>query len=203
MPTAIIFDLKSGSNSVCLDFFRVSPISRHSFVNQNNIFLINSVDNTVLDKLFINYNIIYAGTHGGEILNKATMLLPLKSEYETENLYINIEHRMQKNFQSIKFGGQSRSLKNLIINLLDSDTLKKNKYFEFYKESLKKSDLFSTISLTFSTFFKSSLNKNNQISLYPQKPMLEDFFRSNQMSKKSMTMSQCSQEFRKSINNFY
>jgi NADH-quinone oxidoreductase chain G len=73
MPTAIIFDLKSGSNSVCLDFFRVSPISRHSFVNQNNIFLINSVDNTVLDKLFINYNIIYAGTHGGEILNKANI----------------------------------------------------------------------------------------------------------------------------------
>jgi hypothetical protein len=42
----------------------------------------------------------------------------------------------------------------------------------------------------------------NFVSLYPIKSSLEDFYRSNNLSKNSITMAQCSQAVREKFNNF-
>jgi hypothetical protein len=46
------------------------------------------------------------------------------------------------------------------------------------------------------------LTSTNFVSNYPLKSSFEDFYRSNNLSKNSVTMAKCSQEQVKTINNF-
>jgi hypothetical protein len=79
---------------------------------------------------------------------------------------------------------------------------KTSEFLTYINEMVEKSKLFSSIN---NSIFKQTLYKSENIgnlSFYPLKASIEDFYTKGKFAKKSAVMLQCSQETRKSSNNF-
>jgi hypothetical protein len=82
---------------------------------------------------------------------------------------------------------------------------KKSNFLDFLFEVVEQPNLFKSIKnkFNYSNILESQyLFLINHVSYYPLKSSLEDFYRSTNLSKNSNTMAKCSQEQRKTINNF-
>jgi hypothetical protein len=79
------------------------------------------------------------------------------------------------------------------------------KLLNFLNEIVLSPKLFKSIQNKFSSLRGGATNYLSSINLvseYPIKSTIEDFYRSTNMSKNSITMAKCSQEQVKTINNF-
>jgi len=79
---------------------------------------------------------------------------------------------------------------------------KKSNFLSYINEMVEKSKLFSSIN---NIIFKKTLYKSENVgnlSYYPVKASIEDFYTKGKFSKKSIVMLQCSREVRKHSNNF-
>lgn len=142
--------------------------------------------------------IIWANTHGNSLAEKANIILPINTFFETNQSFVNAEGREQETNKVVVGINNKISLANLIKLIFGS------KYD------------FSTVNLIKQIFSNPRLNKKrkmfdliklnqNCISLtkYPFKSNIEDFYLSNTFTKASSIMGQCSQINRKNSTNFF
>ena len=211
IPTAIIMDIKSSSNTVSSFFLGLQGLNSSNLNNSNVIIGINLEDTTSLRKILSNSNanLIWLNTHGSKLASKADLLIPTVTEFETESTFINLEQRPQKTLKSLSGINDSRSVNSILVAVFPAITqeviAKTSTFLHFLDDIVSQPNIFKTLKNKFSTkdiFYTKYLKHSNILNSYPLKSSIEDFYRSNTLSKNSLTMVQCSQESRKVFNNF-
>ena len=207
---AIILNIRAYSNSESLSYLNITPISKKDLLLSKNIIALNLENTFLISKLFLNFttkNVYWLNSHGSKLALGSNFIIPIASDFEVENLFLNLEQRLQKTFKVLNPIGNSRSLKHLF-NLLIKTT-KKTQDFSFLNEKfemLSSTKLFSfNKNILLNSFsYNDLLNENSRlITLYPIKSSLEDFYQSNKLSKQSILMSKSSKEFRSNSTNFF
>ena len=207
---AIILNIRAYSNSEGLSYLNITPISKKDLILSNNIIALNLENTFLISKLFLTFttkNVYWLNSHGSKLALGANFIIPIASEFEDENLFLNLEQRLQKSFKVLNPIGNSRSLKGLF-NLLIKAT-KKIGGFSFLNEKLEMLDSTKLFSFNKNIFINSFtynkvIHENSRlITLYPIKSNLEDFYQSNKLSKQSILMSKSSKEFRSNSTNFF
>jgi len=205
--SSIVIDVKSYSNTESAAFLGIENLSYNSILMSDIIIAINLEDTVSIRKSFKNFQkpIIWINTHGSKLASNAKYIVPSSTYFEQEGVFINLEQRPQKVLKTLGQVQDARSVKSILLSFYPNLVEKNRKYLDFLYEIVEQPNLFKSIKTRFS-FFDIFENKYisaiNTLSNYPLKNSFEDFYRSNNLSKNSTTMAKCSQEQRKTINNF-
>ena len=126
--------------------------------------------------------------------------LNAKSLHQNEGIFLNLENRPQKTLKTLAKIGEMRFVGD-IFNAFKVE-YKTSDFLSYITEMVEKSKQFSSINnlLLKETLFKSEII--GKLSFYPFKTFVEDFYTKGKFAKRSSVMLQCSQEIRKSSNNF-
>jgi hypothetical protein len=208
--TAIFIRSYINSNIEGLSFLNIKPLRTRDLkkdIMNNFVFGIDLSDSFFLKKNLIKSIYININTHKSNI--KSFFSIPCKTQYEEEKIFINLEQKIQKTTKIIFSKNNIFSIKNIIFSILnipiDCIKLSYLKYFNFFKELLKKSEIFLSLntSLIFSLYTLNSFaNTQFLISKYPIKNLLEDNYLLNKILQNSKNMQINSQFFRKKTSNF-
>ena len=210
-PSAMIIDIKAAANTETSNFLGIEALDTNSILASDILIAVNLEDLINLRKSLnlFKKQIVWLNTHGSKLASKADYILPVSTFFEEEGLFLNLEGRPQKTQKTLSSINESRTVKNILLSMYPQITLDiintNKKYLNFVHEIVESPSLFKSL--------KNKLNNSNNletayitstsiISSYPIKSSLEDFYRSNNLSKNSNTMAKCSQEQRKTINNF-
>jgi hypothetical protein len=205
--SSVLININSFSNSSGLSFFNVKPFNNSDLSESDAVFLIDLDNTTSISTIFSKFSgkKFWFNSHGSLLASKSDCIIPVSSFLEEEKILLNLEQRPQKSLKILSSLGDSRSLSQLFSVFLEFRTKKQGNFManNFIYEMTEILSLFNFLnnSLT-SAFLKSNSYSNVSISNYPFKSSLEDFYRSNKITKNSIIMSKCSQEFRKLSTNF-
>jgi len=203
MPTAIILNVKEFCNSSSVELLNIKTINQNDIANSDVIFGVNLDDNISVRKVLANFHyktIFWLNDSGSQIATTADYIIPTTNFFENEGIFLNLENRPQKTLKTLPKIGEMRYVGD-IFNAFKIE-YKKSEFLNYINEIVEKSKLFSSIN---NIMFKKTLYKSNDIGIlssYPVKASVEDFYTKGKFSKKSNVMLQCSQEVRKSSNNF-
>lgn len=203
MPTAIVLNLKECCNSSVIELFNIKTINQNDIINSDVVFAVNLDDNIHVRKFlsnFIDKTILWLNNSGSQIATTAHYIIPTTNFFESEGIFINLENRPQKTLKTLPKIGEMRYVGD-IFNALKIE-YEKSKFLIYIHEMVENSKLFSSIN---NLILKETLYKSESIgnlSFYPFKASMEDFYTKGKFTKNSTVMLQCSQEVRKSSNNF-
>jgi len=211
VPSAILLEVKSFCNTESINFLGVKSLNTCSIKAADVVFSINLEDNVSIRKHLMNLDAksFWINTHGSKLASSATFILPTLTYFEQEGIFLNLEQRPQKTLKSLSGANDSRGIKTILLSIfseLNLDFININsKFATFLEEIVSQPNLFKQLSNRFARtnmFDTNGFSVLNFVSLYPIKSSLEDFYRSNNLSKNSITMAQCSQAVREKFNNF-
>jgi len=205
--STILFDIKSFSNSLGTDLLNIKTLNSNDLMKTNIIsFCVNLEDNIFLRKKIINsINTIWLNSYKSELAFKTNIIIPIESNFEQKGSFINLEGRTQQSLKIFK-NASAININDIIHSIFENkkiSLLDKNKFLEPKVETIRNSFLFDSLKFFFikkipsNYFFKSSCFYN-----YSFKSLNEDFYLSNNFTKNSNTMSQCSRHLRKNSTNF-
>ena len=206
IPTAVILDIKKFANSEGILFSGLN-LSNKSNAKANNVLIaLDLEDNVETRKEVNNFNgkFFWLNSYGSKIAQKADVLLPVSHDFEQEKTFMNLEQRPQKALKTLPGIGDSRETSE-ILKAIYPDVITNFNSFNVISELTNKPELFKKINKSFTKFNileVDSMKAINYLNSYPLKPSLKDFYRLNKSTKNSLTMAKCSQETRKSSNNF-
>jgi len=207
--SSILLDIKSFSNSVGIDLLNIKPLNTTDFIKSKSInFCIGLEDSAFLRKNLLknsNINNIWLNSYKSELAFKSNIIIPIESDFEKKGTFINLEGRSQKSLRIIK-NVYTKTLNDLLESFLkrNSNTLfDKNRFINPEFENVENSFLFDSLQTTFIKKIKlNSFYKNSFFYNYSFKSFNEDFYVTNNFTKNSNTMSQCSRHLRKNSTNF-
>jgi len=210
-PSSIVLGILKNSNSYGLRYTNIGIFDKNSILSSSVIVCINLKETLSLSSLLSSFKkmdienkVFWLNTHDTRSLNKSLIdyKIPLLSEYEEEQLHINLEGRIQKTSKVLSGIGDSRSLKQLL-KILYNNSFSTTNEADFYTELLLSPKKFNkNFKLLSNLLIKDYYGATDLFNFYPIKSVLEDFYLSTKSTKFSKIMSQCSQDFRKSITNF-
>ena len=183
-----------------------------NILTSNSIFYLNITDTTSIRKLrLINKSDsdFWFNTHGSEISKSFRFVVPVFTGYEDENVYINIDQKVQKTSKIIPMFYYARSLKKIVSTIfsIQSKVFTNTQYLKHYKDFLNNSYLLQQTILNLDNemnmFLDLASSKNFLIKKYPLKTLFEDYYRSNNTTINSIIMKECSNHNRKQTTNFY
>jgi NADH-quinone oxidoreductase subunit G len=215
--TSLIQQIKNiNSNALCIyidnspnlrsnDFFGIQFLNKKDMEWASIIVALGLEENYTVRSLInsnLNKQIVWASTHGSKLAENSNLILPLTTFFESAYSYINAEGREQKTkkvLPGIKDMIATYNLiKSLFINELND---KENK-----KEILELEAIFNNPNRLKKNKFK-NINLNisdlNEITYYPLKSNLEDFYLNSKFTRASSIMGQCSQVYRNNTTNFF
>lgn len=208
ISSAIVFEIKASSNTESINFLGISGITSKLVADSNIIFCINLEDNVNLRKQVLNVTktIFWLNTHGSKLASRSDFILPVLSYFEQEGVFLNLEQRPQKTLKSLSGVEDTRSVKSILSSIFtELNTNERLNFAAFLKEILLQPNLFKSLVNKFSNskLLDTQYSKGfSVVNFFPIKSSLEDFYRSNNLSKNSVTMAKCSQELRQNFNNF-
>jgi len=209
LPTSNIFYLNNSCNSKGIESLN---LTKYSLRKNKASIAVNLDDSTFTRKIVSNLNRkIWINTHGSYLATKFDMIVPSLTSFETEQIYINAENRPQKTQKSFVSFFNVKSLKDIVMAIfnLDSTVLNsKESYLSHIKEMLENGEKYSSLKTNASPFesIKYSFAKYNnpvQISKYPVKQKIKDFYCTDTFTRNSIIMQECSSEVIKNSVNFY
>jgi NADH-quinone oxidoreductase subunit G len=208
--STIFLNIQKNCNTEASFLLGVFPVTTNDFIKAHLCFVID-LDNTFFVSKYLNklykygHQSIWFNTHKSQLALKSKLIIPLISEFEEEKIFINLEEKFQSTNKIIQNTNYARSF-IAFINLL---LLSKNTFtytFKYSRNIIENNVLFKNFKPIYSNsqllqnpFILSSLLFSN----YPIKSTLVDFYCSNKMTKNSLTMINCSIEFRNLYNNFF
>jgi NADH dehydrogenase/NADH:ubiquinone oxidoreductase subunit G len=162
---------------------------------------INLDDNLKLRKYFPKLfliNSFWFNTHGSEFASNFDYIIPTKTNFEQENILLNLEQRPQKTQNIIT---NSFDIKNIEMNfkaILKIENLNQsnNFCFAFIYETLKDSKKFNKVKNNISLkkkLLETQIRSTTLVSRYSFKSIVEDFYSSNRLVKNSLLMQKASQ----------
>lgn len=202
IPTSVFYNLDVQPNTDFLDIINIRSVTTNQILKSKKLNLINLAEIEIVRRLSSINPIKFKSwfnTHGFNREVITDLIIPINSEYEEEKFYLNLEGRPQKTSKIFNPLKDSRSLK-VIIEVIARKSLHLSSYLCCFLDSLDNPSLFTSSKSIF-------LNLRNMhfagiLSRYPVKPLIEDFYLSNKISKNSYVMTKSSQEYRKSSINF-
>ena len=203
MPSAILLNIKEACNSSGVELLNIKALDRKATLEADAFFLINLNDN-ILVRTFLSESldkdILWFNTHGSQVANKATYLIPSTTSFETESVFLNLESRPQRQLKVLSEVGQMRSIKNIFNGV--KETYVSSGFLSYIYEQIENTRCFSAIRGNLFNKTSYDFNQVSQVSLYPIKPSIEDFYVKNKFCKNSLTMLQCSKQNRDESSNF-
>lgn len=153
-------------------------------------------------------NSFWFNTHGSEFATNFNCIIPTKTNFEQENILLNLEQRPQKTQNIIT---NSFDIKNIEMNFKTAFKIKNlnqnnNFCFAFIYETLKDSKKFNKVQNNFflkKKLLKTQIKSTTLVSRYPLKSIVEDFYSSNRLVKNSLLMQKASQITRIVNTNFF
>ena len=211
-----IIKINLSSNTESLSFLNVNSFNKKDLFKLNNnknysSLFINLDDNLRLRKYFdksIMNSSIWLNTHGSKFAINSKTILPTLTSFEQEEIFLNLEQRPQKTQKIFDNFFNARPIKNILQSIfnLKKDEFQKTGYFmDYFLEIINSSEIFESLNSKILSLKSSNLLFKNdfaQISVLPTKSSLEDFYCSNNFSKNSLTMLNCSQLKRNQSTNF-
>ena len=207
--SSILLDIKSFSNSAGTDLLNIKTLNTKDFMKVKSIqFCISLEDTMFLRKNLLknnNQNTIWLNSYKSELAFKSSIIIPIESDFEKEGSFINLEGRSQKSLKIIK-NVSAKTINNVLNSFFKShENFLSNKYrfisSEF--ENIKNSFLFDSLEVNFLKKIRLNFFYNNSFFYnYSFKSVNEDFYITNNFTKNSNTMSQCSRHLRKNSTNF-
>jgi len=202
IPTALVFNIGTYSNSGSKNLLNINSISNISYKNSEILICLNLADNIYIAKVLKNFKnkIFWFNTHGSSLALKANTILPILSDFEEENIFLNLEQRPQKTGKVFCGSHDTKSFKYLLKYLIK--TSKKIIIPAFILEILTRPNIFNKIEVIFALTLFKKIKGLTLINLYPVKSHFEDFYLSNKNTKNSLIMLETSREMRKKLTNF-
>ena len=205
--SSIVIDVKAAANTEATNFLGIESLTTNTLLKSDVIVGVNLEDTISLRKQLksLNKTVVWINSHGSKIASMAKYIVPSATYFEQEGLFINLEQRPQKALKTLGNVEDARSTKSILLSMYPSVSEKKLSFLNFLNEIVLNPKLFKSIQNKFSSLRGGATNYLSSINLvseYPIKSTIEDFYRSTNMSKNSITMAKCSQEQRKTINNF-
>ncbi len=212
IPTISIIFLGLKGNSEALNFFNFKQLNLDKSFENNVNFFVKNEDNVFVRKFFMlnkNSNIWY-NTHGSELSKKSQFVLPAKSHFEKEQIYINLENRPQKTLKVLEI---SKGCKDLTSILLSSSFFFSNinpktssNCFQYVYELAKDSYKFDNLKTTKKEFTNHLTQMTSfrkiKISKYPFIQKVKNFYLTDTFSQNSKIMQACSNELISNFSNF-
>ncbi len=212
IPTISIIFLGLKGNSEALNFFNFKQLNLDKSFENNVNFFVKNEDNVFVRKFFMlnkNSNIWY-NTHGSELSKKSQFVLPAKSHFEKEQIYINLENRPQKTLKVLEI---SKGCKDLTSILLSSSFFSSNinpktssNCFQYVYELAKDSYKFDNLKTTKKEFTNHLTQMTSfrkiKISKYPFIQKVKNFYLTDTFSQNSKIMQACSNELISNFSNF-
>lgn len=187
--------IEKACNSKGLNSLFLEPLKNTLFKTNPIVIALNLDDNLFIRKLYQKFylNFIWVNTHGSQLALKSSFILSTLNEFEEENLYLNLYGLPQKTNKILKLSSYITNPIRTILKAIFSFNKKvdNNRFPEFYfvYELLNNSNLF--YSLKSSYLSNNQINKIN-ISYYPLKSVIENFFNNTKFVKNSNIMTNCS-----------
>lgn len=207
--TVKIIKVNETANAESLHYFNIKNVLRRNINKISNTVCINLDDNyDTRKKLFNNRNELYwFNSFSSKFERQTKMVVPILSEFEDERVLLNLEQRPQKTNRTFSSYFDARSLNNILISTFENFKIqnKINSHWNFLNEIVENYWLFDEINKIYGTLNYKTLNfvkHIEQLSKYPTKSNLEDFYCSNKATKNSINMLQCSQQIRTIRTNF-
>jgi NADH dehydrogenase (ubiquinone) Fe-S protein 1 len=201
-------DIVNLHNSCNSDGLAWANVRNNKTVDNKSVLIgLNLSDNYSTRSIFNKKNkarSIWINSHGSFVAANSTYILPSKTLYEEENTYLNQDHIAQKTNVSISGPSNSRSL----IQILKSTFEVKSKISysdHLIEQSKTKNYSTSELGSYYKNFLAKEANKlfkYTLVSTYPIKVLQKDHYISNNLSKNSNNMLNCSEEFKNLSSNF-
>ena len=210
LTNVCLLRLNFHSNSETNKFLNVKRMNSKIMFKKHKV-LINLDDNLKLRKYFPKFSLMnsfWFNTHGSEFATNFNCIIPTKTNFEQENILLNLEQRPQKTQNIIT---NSLDIKNIEMNFKTAFKIKNlnqnnNFCFAFIYETLKDSKKFNKVQNNFflkKKLLKTQIKSTTLVSRYPLKSIVEDFYSSNRLVKNSLLMQKASQITRIVNTNFF
>lgn len=208
--------LNKSSNTESLRLLNIQSFNTNVLHNAKAIYCCNLSNSlqlkSILDTTTSTVEKIWIHTHGSEMAASCQYILPSLSYFETEGVFINLERRPQKSTKllenyspnTIYSTYEMLQIFKTKLNLTFQNLTKANEEASFYymDEMLNSSNLFDQLSTKFNSILNLKLKEIGYVSLYPYKPILSDFYRTNSYSMHSLNMTNYSNKKRATNNIF-
>lgn len=202
--TVKIIKINESANTDSLQYFNIKNVFKRNINKIFNTVCINLDDKyDTRRKLFNNKNELYwFNSYSSKFERQTKIVVPILSEFEDERIYLNLEQRPQKTNKTFSSYFDARNLNNILISMFENFKIKTqiNNHWNFLNEIVENYWLFDEINKIYSSLNYKTINfvkHIEQLSKYPTKSNLEDFYCSNKTTKNSINMLQCSQQVRK------
>jgi NADH-quinone oxidoreductase subunit G len=198
MPTVNIIKIEKFCNSVGNELFFNKPLVQVSLQKAELIIAVN-LDNTLaLKKNLLNYSkpIFWLNTHNLNLLTKKNFInITVPNFFEETGLFLNLEARVQKNYQ-IFIPRTTFSLKSSLTKLFLLQSFNQIKTysvcFNYLLESLNYEEKIKI--KTNCNYMTNIFNSKILISFYPIKEIFSSFYTTNKYSKYSILMNNIEQQ---------
>jgi len=206
-PSSTILKIQIKANTESLGLLNIGQINTNDIKSSDLCFAVDLDSNFNLSKYISSHkNLIWLNTHGSNLALKAKIIIPLQTEFEEEKIIINLEEKIQITNKIISSIGNTRSFSKFINFFFNSKNNVLKNALNYNFNILENSKLFNSIQPLFSGYklLNNKFIQNHQIiSNYLIKSCLGEFYCSNKMTRNSLNMITCSQEFRKTYKNLY
>ena len=201
--------IKLKSNSAILPFLNIKPLTSQMLVKTDYVwhcgledtFLVHKIVKKILfcNLAYINY---WFNSYGNAVfIKKADVILPIYGVLEEAGVFVSSEERIQKAEKILPGLSMARSLSTLLQLFLPVN--RQILYFSFFRELLDRVFLFtkknSSLSFSFSWLF---FREFDLIGKYPIKPLVNNFYCTNNVTKNSDILVKALQNTRSLYNNF-
>lgn len=212
IPTLSIIFLGLKGNSEALNFFKFKQLNFDKSFENNVNFFVRNEDNVLVRKFFMfnkNTNIWY-NTHGSELSKKSQFVLPSKSHFEKEQIYINLENRPQKTLKALEISKGCKDLTSILLSSSFFSSSINPKFspncfqhvYELARDSYKFEDLKNTKKEFTNHLTQMTSFRKIKISKYPLNQKIKNFYLTDTFSQNSKIMQACSNELISNFSNF-
>lgn len=207
--TVKILKINESANSESLQYFNIKNVFKRNLNKILNTVCVNLDDTYNTRKNIFNNrtDLYWFNSFDSKMARQTKIIVPILSEFEEERTYINLEQRPQKTNKTFSSYFDSKSLNSILTSTFENFKMKTkiNNHWSFINEIIINYWLFDEINKIYATLNYKSINflkHIQQLSKYPTKSNLEDFYCSNKYTKNSINMLQCSQQIRTIRTNF-
>jgi NADH-quinone oxidoreductase subunit G len=207
-PRSKIINIARFCNTEGFSTIGVKTFNNNLISGDSTNFCINLNDDFYTKRCLNNVagEIIWINTHGSLLASKSNLIIPMMTNFEEEEIFMNLEGRPQMTQRTFKNFYLAKPLKNILSAIFNFSIEKFNySYLSYIEELVKTPEKFNDIEVQkfiYKVVLLYSFKKNLSYSKYPFKSITEDFYLSNKFCKNSKIMNDCSRIMRKSATNF-
>ena len=191
----IIF-INKKANTESIQFLNIKSINSKSLKIFTKLITFCAAEDSLKNRQLLKSTLsksLWLHTHGSSLATQCDYILPITSYFEGEGSFINLEQRPQKTIKCIENNiSQAYSFAELITTVFGwwhfKIFAKKKSPLYYITEIFQEPKLFNNLTQVFLSLIYSKNSFNGFYSSYPLKPVITDFYLTNNSSRYSLNM---------------